>query len=257
MYKHWYLFHTSMCVCQHPFILLLFGTYVFVQASNTVRLWSSEPPISWSTSWILECVESQRLATLPKDAPKGWIQGMDMIPWYPEIFSCGNGKSRLFDRIHLQLVVFSNVILVFGFVIWRGVETVFTPEVSGHSKQMTPAVTCAVFFECNRWMFVETHHFSCNDLGSSNCWEPFNFNFDVWLVPGTNPFGWSISELRIGCALFLAPVLKFLPRAVLQGTNYHLRLLWEKDEDFACDFATWMCMLEVVQFLMQWRCQSS
>ena len=104
MYKHWYLFHTSMCVCQHPFILLLFGTYVFVQASNTVRLWSSEPPISWSTSWILECVESQRLATT--QAPKGWIQGMDMIPWYPEIFSCGNGKSRLFDRIHLQLVVF-------------------------------------------------------------------------------------------------------------------------------------------------------
>ena len=57
---------------------------------------------------------------------------------------------------------------------------------------------------------------------------------------GSTPVRSKLREsTRIGCALFLAPVLKFLPRAVLQGSKSWVfpQSSWcEKDQNVAVFF---------------------
>ena len=155
MYKHWYSFHTSICVCVSTSI-----------HSPTFRHWgvfSKLPPWGCGAashqfldprleSWMRRIAEvGNDTRMLPKDEHMEWT-------WYrdtPKINVAMENHDFLTGYRIFKCLFFSSVILVFGCVIWRGVETVFAPEVSGHSKQITPAVTCAVFFECNRWMFVE------------------------------------------------------------------------------------------------------
>ncbi len=80
-YIHTYIcFCVCVCVRQHLSVLrsrhLIFFKVFNFETFWTVRLWSNEQPISWSTSWILDAVEKGWQDTnAPKDK-----QGMDMIP---------------------------------------------------------------------------------------------------------------------------------------------------------------------------------
>ena len=131
MYKHIYSIHLCVCVSTS------------IHAPTMQVCFSKLPILRHFGPWGCGAASNQFLDPRLESwmRRRGWLtqtlQRMNREwTWYPETNVAMENHNFWQDTS--SNCCFSKVMLVFGFVIWRGVETVFTPKVRGHSKQVTP-----------------------------------------------------------------------------------------------------------------------